>query len=40
MIAGFVAVGVPIFATAYLIEAKAVSKPPPAPAESEPSLET
>ena len=40
IIAGFVAVGVPIFATAYLIEANAVSKPPPAPAVSVPSLET
>ena len=40
MIAGFVAVGVPILEQAYLIEANAVSIPPPAPAESEPSLET
>ena len=40
IIAGFVAVGVPIFATAYLIEANALSKPEPAPDVSEPFLET
>ena len=40
MIAGAVAVGVPIFATAYLIEANAESNDPPAPLESDPFLET
>ena len=39
MIAGFVAVGVPIFATAYLIDAKAVSIEVPSD-EFEPFLET